>query len=102
MAVTAPVVVLPESVFDIGDHLEELLKQAKAGDETTGRYRRAFEQGWQIQWKSFARALSPKPNATLDHCSIWTSASWNCLRLPMKQQMSVKSLQNCCRRSTIT
>src|SRR5580765_8579748 len=29
MAVAAPVVVLPESVFDIGDRLEELLKQAR-------------------------------------------------------------------------
>jgi hypothetical protein len=29
MAITAPVVVLPESVFDIGDRLEELLKQAR-------------------------------------------------------------------------
>src|SRR2546430_16137361 len=29
MQVTAPVVGLPESVFDIGDRLEELLKQAR-------------------------------------------------------------------------
>ena len=29
MAVTAPVVELPESVFDVGDRLEELLKQAR-------------------------------------------------------------------------
>ena len=29
MTVTAPVVGLPESVFDIGDRLEELLKQAR-------------------------------------------------------------------------
>ena len=34
MAVTAPVVVLPESVFDVGDRLEELLKQAR--QETNG------------------------------------------------------------------
>jgi hypothetical protein len=29
MAITPPVVALPESVFDIGDRLEELLKQAR-------------------------------------------------------------------------
>ena len=61
-----------------------------------------FEQGWQIQWKFYARALSPKPNAIHDLCSISTTASSNCSNPQMKQQRSVKSRKTCFRRSTIT
>ena len=90
-----------ESVFDIGERLTGLLKQAKQ-EAIDGGLPGDVRARLADTVEALRSRVVHRWNAILGHCSISTTVSLNSSSVPTKRRKSAKSRQNSFRRSTIT